>query len=122
MVPEGDPTAIQGTLSIREGVLAFEPSSGSRKLSVPTRDIRKARRSRISPVLSVSFSSGRGAAKVHFFFSKPPPLPGAGPSVPSGVFRSSRGLERAAAALSLRATNSLKKRTIDEWVRELKRG
>ena len=122
MVREGDPAAIEGTLSIGEGVLTFEPSSGAARVSVPIADIRKARRARTSPVLSVSLSSEAEGGKLYFFFSKPPPLPGGRRDSSPGIFRSARGLDRATAAMSLRAASALVKGQIDECVRELRKG
>lgn len=60
--------------------------------------------------------------RLFLYFAKPPPLPGegreAGTMVP-GVL-APRGLERSAAALTMRQANSLLKDEIDGWVRALR--
>lgn len=121
LVRERDPVAIEGTLSIEADTLSFLASDPDfEKLEVPIREITGARRSRGSPVLTVAFPTPGGPRRIFVYFAKPPPLPGKGPSARLPLFRPPRGLERSAAALSLRAANKLLKREIDGWVRALR--
>ncbi|MGH2711172.1 MAG: hypothetical protein ACRDH9_08230 [Actinomycetota bacterium] len=141
MLEEGDSTTTEGTLSIEEEVLTFDPVAGT-KLQIPRTTIQKARRARSSPVLMVTLreehtgerssleewrkpTSGRKTSgilprKLFFYFAKPPPLPGERPTVPMPIFRAPKGLEKSAAALSLRTSNRLLKREIETWVRALR--
>jgi hypothetical protein len=119
MVREGSPNETEGSLSLHDEVLAFEPAGPQAKLEVPRKTILKAHRSRGTPVLNITFDEGEGPTRLFFYFAKPPPLPGERPVTPMPLFRPPRGMERSAAALSLRATNRLLKREIEAWVEAL---
>lgn len=121
MVREGDPAAVEGTLSIEDAILTFEPATeGAQRVSIPKASIRKVRRGRGGPLLSLSYLGTEGVRKLFFYFAKPPPLPGTGPAVPSPMLRWGRGLERSAAALALGAGKRLFKREIEAWVSVLR--
>jgi hypothetical protein len=126
MVREGDPTAVEGTLSIEGATLVFVPSAGDgEQVRLPASSIRRVRRGRGSPLLSLSYRDGEGVGKLFVYFAKPPPLPGSRPSTPPPLLRWPRGLERSAAALAMGASKRLLKRDIDAWVqalRELREG
>ena len=122
MVREGDPSAEEGTLSMAGNALSFEPASGTKPSEIPIDRIQNVRRARGSPVMSISFLGEERVEKVFVYFAKPPPLPGERPTVPMPLFRSPKGLEKSAAALSLRASNRLLKREIDGWVEALRGG
>ena len=122
MVREGDPTAEEGTLSIAGEVMSFEPTSGTKRAEIPIDRIQHVRRARGSPVMAVSFLGEDGVEKVFVYFAKPPPLPGERPPPTMPLFRAPKGLEKSAAALSLRASNKLLKREIDVWVKALRGG
>ena len=122
MVREGDPTATEGTLSLDDAILRFTPKDRSHGEPIELRaaDIRKARRARMSPFMSLTHSSEQGVMKLYVYFSKPPPLPSEKPPGSSSMLRP-RGLERSAAALSLRDASRLVRSEIESWVRELRR-
>ncbi|MGH2692029.1 MAG: hypothetical protein ACRDHM_05955 [Actinomycetota bacterium] len=121
MVREGDPTATEGTLSIDGRTLVFRPSAAAADgVEIQIQDIGRVRRARGSPFLTVTLTGPERPQKLFVYFAKPPPLPGERPTVPIPIFRAPRGLERSAAALSLRATNRLFRNEIDSWVRALR--
>ena len=66
--------------------------------------------------------SDEGQERLFFYFAEPPPLPGerrdASAVVPGAL--SPRGLERSAAALTMRQANRLLKEEIEAWVRALR--
>jgi hypothetical protein len=119
LVREGDPTATEGTLSIEADILRFAPETGE-ALGVPVDTIEKVRRNRGSPLLSLTHRGPDGARRLFFYFVKPPPLPGSKPSAPTPMARWARGVERTAAAMTLRASNKLVKREVGAWVEALR--
>ena len=123
LVREGDPDATEGTLSLEGGSLTFVPEGRDQEtMAIPVKGIRKVRRRRGTPVLTLSYPRPEGMGTLFVYFAKPPPLPGegreAGSMVP-GVL-APRGLERSAAALTMRQANRLLKDEIDGWVRALR--
>ena len=121
LVREGDPGATEGTLSLDHQVLRFVPgASASEAVSLPVGDIEKVRRGRGSPLLSITYRGPEGARKLFFYFAKPPPLAGSTLSAPTPMDRWGRGLERSAAAMTLRASNKLLKKEIGDWVEALR--
>ena len=121
LVREGDPDASEGTLSLQGGSLVFA-SAGSHQNSVaiPVKEIRKLRRRRGTPVLTLSYAGPDGMGSLFVYFAKPPPLPGSHRTSPTPTLFGARGLERSAAALTLRQVNKLLKGEIEEWIRALR--
>ena len=62
--------------------------------------------------------SADGEERLFFYFAKPPPLPGEGSGVPTLL--GPRGLERSAAALTLRQANKILKDEVEGWVLALR--
>ena len=123
MVREGDPTAMQGTLSIERAELRFVPAPAeAAPLTIPLREIHKVRRGRAAPLLGLTYRDPDGSHRLFIYFAKPPPLPGDRPPAQVPIFRAPRGLERSAAALAFGASNRLLKGRIDAWVRALREG
>ena len=121
LVREGDPDATEGTLSLEGGSLTFVPQERSQEtMAIPVEVIRKVRRRRGTPVLTLSYSEGMGSLFV--YFAKPPPLPGEGRDanavVPGAL--APRGLDRSAGVLTLRQANKLLRGEIEAWVRALR--
>jgi hypothetical protein len=123
LVREGDPDAIEGTLALEGGSLTFVPEGRDQEtVAIPVRGIRKARRRRGTPVLTLSYPRPDGMGSLFVYFAKPPPLPGERRDAAAGVpgVLAPRGLERSAAALTMRQTNKLLKEEIEGWVRALR--
>jgi hypothetical protein len=121
LVREGDPGTTEGTLSLEDQLLRFVPSaSASETVSIPLSGLERVRRGRGSPLLSLTYRDPEGARKLFFYFAKPPPLPGSTPSAPTPMDRWGRGLERSAAAMTLRASNRLLKKEVGAWVEALR--
>ncbi len=120
LVREGDPTAVEGTLSIEDRGLRFRPAAPAvRGVMVSFDELAQVRRRRGTPLLMVITGTGAARERLFFYFASPPPLPSASSGVPP---RGPRGVERSAALLTLRAANRLHKEEIDVWVRELRAG
>jgi hypothetical protein len=89
-------------------------------MAIPIGGINRVRRRRGSPLLTLSYPAPEGERKLFVYFAKPPPLPHARTASPEPQLLRPRGLERAAAALTLRQTSRLVKKEIDVWVRALR--
>jgi hypothetical protein len=122
LVREGDPRTTEGKLSLEGTILTFESSMGSEPFQLPAEQLRGIRRRRGTPVLTMRSVSAEGEERLYFYFAKPPPLPGerrdADSVVPGAL--APRGLERSAAALTMRQANRLLKEEIEGWVRALR--
>jgi hypothetical protein len=114
LVRPGSPDAVKGKLALERHSLTFTPGGDGDALPIPTNRIRKARRRRGTPILEVTYTDARAETGVVFvYFAKPPPLPtktGGG-----SLIRPTRGLERTASAMALRARAKLLRDRIDEW-------
>jgi hypothetical protein len=113
LVRPGSPDAVKGTLALERHSLTFTPGGEGEPLPIPTNRIRRARRRRGTPILEVTYTDARAETGVLFvYFTKPPPLPTTG----GGTWiRPTRGLQRTASAMALRARAKLLRERIDEW-------
>ncbi|MGZ4115266.1 MAG: hypothetical protein ACXVQU_03430 [Actinomycetota bacterium] len=112
----------QGTLTLDEGQLVFEPrSSTSSALRIPLDAIRRVRRLRGSPVMVVVHRRSEITLETAFYFVQPPPLePVTGASDRPTVLSFGRGSKRRARRQNvgyLGMGNRQKRVEIDEWVR-----
>ena len=89
-------------------------------LAITVREIRRVRRRRGTPVLTISHPGPDGMESLFVYFAKPPPLPGTRGASPTPTLFTARGLERSAAALTLRQLNRLLRTEIEGWVRALR--
>jgi hypothetical protein len=119
LVRPGNPEAARGRLTLERHSLTFVPDAEEEPLPIPTNRIRKARRRRGTPILEVAYTDARAEPGLVFLYlAEPPPLPsktGGGRWI-----RPSRGLERTASALTLRARANQVRDRIDEWVEAIK--
>lgn len=120
LVRPGDPEAGRGTLSLERHSLTFTPDGDEEAMPIPTNRIRKARRRRGTPILEVTYTDARARpALVFLYFAEPPPLPHTG----GGTWiRPTRGLQRTASALALRARAKQLRDRIDEWAAAIRAG
>jgi hypothetical protein len=117
LVRPGSPEAVRGTLSLERHAVTFAPEDGDEVFPIPTNRIRRAHRRRGSPILEVTYTDARAEpATVFVYFAEPPPLPHSGGG---GLLRPTRGLQRTAAAMNLRARARELRARIDAWVREI---
>jgi hypothetical protein len=112
----------QGTLSLDEGQLVFEPrSSTASALRIPLDAIRRVRRLRGSPVMVVAHRGSEMTLETAFYFVQPPPLePVIGERDRPTVLSFGRGSKRRARRQNvgyLGMGNRQKRVEIDEWVR-----
>jgi hypothetical protein len=100
-----------GRIALEGGDLVFTPhGEPEAAVRLPLVRIHDVRRLRGSPVLQVEATE---QPPLLFYFAKPPPLPGSGER---SVINPRRGMERTAAAMSLRAAARAQRALIDEWV------
>jgi hypothetical protein len=119
LVRAGDPETVRGRLTLERHSLTFTPDAQEEPLPIPTNRIRTARRRRGTPILEVTYTDARAEpGSVFVYFAEPPPLPrrtGAG-----SLLRPTRGMERTASALTLRARAKQLRDRIDEWVEAIR--
>jgi hypothetical protein len=119
LVRPGSPDAARGILSLERHSLTFTPDEEREPLPIPTNRIRNVRRRRGTPILEVIYTDARvEPASVFVYFVPPPPLPkrtGTG-----SLLRPTRGLERTASAMTLRARSKQLRGRIDEWVEAIR--
>lgn len=121
LVREGSPSAIEGTLSLEGGSLTFAPEGlDQQTVAIAVKGIRRVRRRRGTPVLTLSYPRPEGKGSLFVYFAKPPPLPGARPGYSGPTLLAPRGLDRSAGVLTLRQANKLLRSEIDAWVRALR--
>jgi hypothetical protein len=119
LVRPGDPEAIRGRLTLERHSLIFTPDAEQEPLPIPVNRIRRARRRRGAPILEVTYTDARAEpAAVYVYFAKPPPLPQR--TGGSSWIRPTRGLERTASAMALRARAKQLRDRIDEWVEAIR--
>jgi hypothetical protein len=115
LVRSGSPASPRGRLTLERHSLTFTPDADEDPLPIPTNRIRKVRRRRGTPILEVTYTDARTEPRqVFLYFAQPPPLPthtGRG-----SLFRPTRGMERTASAMALRARAQLVRERLDEWV------
>lgn len=115
LVRPGSPDAIRGSLALERHTLMFTPEEDQDQLPIPTNRIRRARRLRGTPVLEVTYTDARAEpGQVFVYFAQPPPLP-ARKGGRTMLFPT-RGMERTASAITLRARSKQLRGRIDEWV------
>jgi hypothetical protein len=112
----------QGTLSLEEHQLVFEPrSSTASALRIAVDTIRRVRRLRGSPVMLVVHARNGTVLETAFYFVQPPPLePVIGERDRPTVLSFGRGSKRRARRQNvgyLGMGNRQKRVEIDEWVR-----
>jgi len=112
----------QGTLSLENGQLVFEPrSSTASAVRIPLDAIRRVRRVRGSPVMLVVHAGSASTLETAFYFVQPPPLePVVGKRDRPTVLSFGRGSKRRARRENvgyLGMGNRQKRDEIDEWVR-----
>ena len=118
LVRPGSPEAVRGKLALERHSLTFTPGGDGEALPIPTNRIRKARRRRGTPILEVTYTDARAeAGLVYVYFAKPPPLPTK--TSKGSLIRPTRGLERTASAMTLRARAKQLKDRIDEWAQAI---
>jgi hypothetical protein len=116
LVRPGNPDAVRGTLSLERHSVTFAPAGNEEILPIPTNRIRRVRRRRGTPIMELTYTDARAEpATVFVYFAEPPPLP----HLTGGLLRPTRGLQRTASAMSLRAQGKELRPRIDAWVREL---
>ena len=121
LVRQGDPSAIEGTLSLEGGALTFGLEGGDQDtIAIPVNSIRKVRRRRGTPVLTFAYPRPEGMRSLFVYFAKPPPLPAVRPESAGPTLVAPRGLGRSAGVLNLRQANKLLKGEIDAWVEALR--
>ena len=121
LVREGDPTSIEGRISLDDQGLLFDPADASADaLTIPFTRIARVRRRRGTPLLEIALKTTDQLSSLFFYFAKPPPLSEERSASAGPFIKGPRGLERSAAAMTLRAANRLLKRDIDGWVRAVR--
>ncbi|HEX5948191.1 MAG TPA: hypothetical protein VFZ45_01365 [Actinomycetota bacterium] len=113
LVRPGSPEAARGRLSVERHALTFTGEGEEEPLPIPMNRIRRVRRRRGTPILEVEYTDARAElSQVFLFFVEPPPLPRRGRTwvLPT------RGMERAASAVGLRAAAKILRADIDAWV------
>jgi hypothetical protein len=115
LVRPGNPEAARGRLTLERHSLTFVPDAEEEPLPIPTNRIRNARRRWGTPILEVAYTDARAEpGQVFLYFAEPPPLPsktGGGRWI-----RPTRGLQRTASAMTLRARAKQVRDRIDLWV------
>lgn len=119
LVRPGSPQSTRGRLTLERHSLTFTPDAEEEPLPIPMNRIRKVRRRRGAPILEVTYTDARAEPGLMFlYFAKPPPLPqrtGTG-----SLFRPTRGMERTASAIALRARAKQLRGRIDNWVEAIR--
>lgn len=113
LVRPGSPEAARGRLSVERHALTFTGEGEEEPLPIPMNRIRRVRRRRGTPILEVEYTDARAElSQIFLFFVEPPPLPRRGRTwvLPT------RGMERAASAVGLRAAAKILREDIDAWV------
>ena len=111
----------EGRLSLQADALRFEPSKqGARAMSIPLRDVTRAKRLKGSPVLLVRNSQGERVAQTAFYFAQPPPLTAFTTEHPDtraslAAFRNPKRKARRDNVGYLGLTNRTKKALVMEW-------
>jgi hypothetical protein len=114
LVRPGNPEAARGRLSLERHTLTFVGDSEDEPLPIPLNRVRRVRRRRGAPILEIEYTDARAEiSKVFVYFAQPPPLQRT--NSPTLVLPT-RGLERAASAVSLRAAAKALRDRIDAWV------
>lgn len=117
LVRPGNPDAVEGRLSLERHALTVI-MEGDEALPIPTNRIRRVRRRRGTPILEIDYTDARAeVSTVFIYFVNPPPLHRTGPGT---LVLPSRGVERAAGAVSLRASNRMLKPTVTSWARAIR--
>jgi hypothetical protein len=115
LVRPGSPASTRGRLTLERHSLTFTPDSDEAALPIPTNRVRKVRRRRGTPILEVTYTDARAEpGQLFLYFAQPPPLPthtGRG-----SLLRPTRGMERTASAMKLRARSQQVRERLDEWV------
>ena len=117
LVRPGNPEAARGRLSVERHALTFTGEGEEEPLPIPMNRIRRVRRRRGTPILEVEYTDARAElSQVFLFFVEPPPLPRRGRTwvLPT------RGMERAASAVGLRAAAKILRADIDAWVEAIR--
>jgi hypothetical protein len=114
LVRPGNPEAARGRLSLERHTLTFVGDSEDEPLPIPLNRVRRVRRRRGAPILEIEYTDARAEiSRVFVYFAQPPPLQRT--NTPTLVLPT-RGLERAASAVSLRAAAKALRDRIDAWV------
>jgi hypothetical protein len=114
LVRPDDPEAARGRLSVERHTLTFTGEGEDEPLPIPLNRVRRVRRRRGAPILEVEYTDARAElSRVFLFFVEPPPLPRRGGRT---WILPTRGMERAASAVSLGAAAKLLRSEIDVWV------
>ena len=100
----------KGRLALEDDALVFRLSEG--ELRLPLADIRKARRIRGSPVLTVDVEENARPVRFAFYFVEPPPLQ------PKGRESKGRARRRGTGYLAMAAPRY--KGLIQEWERAIR--
>jgi hypothetical protein len=117
LVRPGSPDAVEGRLSLERHALTVI-MEGDEALPIPTGRIRRVRRRRGTPILELDYTDARAeVSTVFIYFVKPPPLHRTGRGT---LVLPSRGIERAAGAVSLRASNRRLKPMVTSWARAIR--
>ena len=109
---------VKGVLSLEQGALVFRPDGGrSGETVIPVDDVRRVGRAPGSPVLEVRVAVPGAPSIIGFYFVQPPSL-----SPPTEGFRLfSRYMARRRAIAKLRAGNAVKRREVEQWVRDVRK-
>ena len=77
---DGDPSDVEGAISLEDDALVFEPRDKPVELRFPYARIVRVRRLRGSPVLLLEWTEDRVRRRTAFYFIQPPPLEPPDPS------------------------------------------
>jgi hypothetical protein len=118
LVRPGSPEAARGRLSVERHALTFSGEGEEEDpLPIPMNRISRVRRRRGAPILEVEYTDARAELfRVYMFFVEPPPLP----RRERTWVLPTRGMERAASAVGLRAAAKILRAEIDEWVEAIR--
>jgi hypothetical protein len=120
LVRAGSVEDTRGRISLDAEALRFTPGAeDAPPLVIPRSSILDVRRLRATPVMRLIHGKGEQRVTLLLYFAEPPPLPGTGArSTPP--FMPRKGMERAAAGMSLRRAAREQRAIVETWVRALR--
>jgi hypothetical protein len=119
---------IEGTLTLDEDALAFEPAEAGPALQIAYGSIEGVKRLRMSPVLLITRRTHDRTVATAFYLAKPPPLISTKPTTPTSdeIAASPRGrprtrwFQRRRNSYYLTAAGVETKPILAEWVNEVR--
>jgi hypothetical protein len=119
LVRPGSPEAAKGRLSLERHTLTFVDDAEDQPLPIPLNRVQRVRRRRAAPILQVDYTDARAEISTVFvYFAEPPSLR---PMSSKSMVLPTRGLERTASAMSLRAAARALRPQIEAWVDAIRR-